>query len=115
MIKLKNFICFNSSNIWFQLTFTYTCIPKPNTSGAIPTWMHIARAEVLTMLIEGTQVFMDVQACKGETVKGLDIIHGYKNLKKDTLLKGKAILLQALTGPEGSRRLRLPDFKTIGT
>jgi hypothetical protein len=28
---------------------------------------------------------------------------------------GKAIPLQALTGPEGSRRLRLPDFKTIGT
>jgi hypothetical protein len=29
--------------------------------------------------------------------------------------KGKAIPLQALTGPEGCRRLRLPDFKTIGT
>jgi hypothetical protein len=29
--------------------------------------------------------------------------------------KGKEIPLQALTGPEGSRRLRLPDFKTIGT
>jgi hypothetical protein len=29
--------------------------------------------------------------------------------------KGKAIPLQAWTGPEGSRRLRLPDFKTIGT
>jgi len=29
--------------------------------------------------------------------------------------KGKAIPLQACTGPEGSRRLRLPDFKTIGT
>jgi hypothetical protein len=29
--------------------------------------------------------------------------------------KGKANPLQALTGPEGSRRLRLPDFKTIGT
>jgi hypothetical protein len=28
--------------------------------------------------------------------------------------KGKAIQLQALTVPEGSRRLRLPDFKTIG-
>jgi hypothetical protein len=28
---------------------------------------------------------------------------------------GKAIPLQALTGSEGSRRLRLPDFKTIGT
>jgi hypothetical protein len=29
--------------------------------------------------------------------------------------KGKAIPLQALTGPESSRRLRLLDFKTIGT
>jgi hypothetical protein len=28
---------------------------------------------------------------------------------------GKAIPLKALTGPEGSRRLRLPDFMTIGT
>jgi len=28
--------------------------------------------------------------------------------------KGTAIPLQAWTGPEGSRRLRLPDFKTIG-
>jgi hypothetical protein len=29
--------------------------------------------------------------------------------------KGKATPLQALTGPEGSRKLRLPDFKTINT
>ena len=29
--------------------------------------------------------------------------------------KGKAIPLGAWTGPEGSRGLRLPDFKTIGT
>jgi hypothetical protein len=29
--------------------------------------------------------------------------------------KGKAIPLQALAGPEGSRRLRLPEFKTIST
>jgi len=28
---------------------------------------------------------------------------------------GKAVSLQAWRGPEGSRRLRLPDFKTIGT
>ena len=27
----------------------------------------------------------------------------------------KAIPLQARTGPEGSRRLRLPDFKTVGS
>jgi hypothetical protein len=30
-------------------------------------------------------------------------------------VKSKAIPLQALTGPEGSRTLRLPDFKTNGT
>jgi hypothetical protein len=29
--------------------------------------------------------------------------------------KGKAIPLRAWTGPEGFRKLRLPDFKTIGT
>jgi len=29
--------------------------------------------------------------------------------------KGKAIPVQAWTDPEGSRRLRLPDFKTIST
>jgi hypothetical protein len=29
--------------------------------------------------------------------------------------KGKAIQLQVWTGPEGSRKLRLPEFKTIGT
>jgi len=30
-------------------------------------------------------------------------------------MKGEAIPVQAWTGPEGSRRLRLTDFKTIGT
>ena len=29
--------------------------------------------------------------------------------------KGKAISLQAWGGPEGSTRLRLQDFKTVGT
>jgi len=33
----------------------------------------------------------------------------------ESLGKGKAIPLQARTGPEGTRRSRLPDFKTIGT
>jgi len=30
-------------------------------------------------------------------------------------VKGKAIPLQAWTGPEVSRMLRLPDFKTVST
>ena len=33
----------------------------------------------------------------------------------DRAVKGKAIQLQAWTGHEGSRRLRIPDFKRIGT
>jgi len=32
----------------------------------------------------------------------------------DVKSKGKAIPVQAWTGPEGSRRLRLPDFKRVG-
>jgi hypothetical protein len=36
----------------------------------------------------------------------------YRNVVKG---KVKAIPLQAWTGPEVSRRLKLPDFKTIGT
>jgi hypothetical protein len=37
-----------------------------------------------------------------------------KNIILHNVINGKAIPLQNLTGPEGSRRLRLPDFKTIG-
>jgi hypothetical protein len=29
--------------------------------------------------------------------------------------KGKEISLKSWTGPEGSKRLRLPDFTTVGT
>jgi len=36
-------------------------------------------------------------------------------LAKEGLVKGKVIPLQAWRGPEGSRRLKLPDFKTVGT
>jgi hypothetical protein len=33
----------------------------------------------------------------------------------NNICKGKAVPLQAWGGPEGSRRLRLLDFKTSGT
>jgi hypothetical protein len=36
----------------------------------------------------------------------------FDNLKLN--LKGKAIPLQVWAGPEGSRKLRLPEFKTVG-
>jgi len=37
------------------------------------------------------------------------------NQKIHFIQEEKAIPLQAWTGPEVSRRLRLPDFKTAGT
>ena len=35
--------------------------------------------------------------------------------KMNIKIQGKAIAVQVWKGPEGSQRLRLPDFKTIGT
>jgi len=43
------------------------------------------------------------------------IISAHPPTKCSVKGKGKAIPLQAWTDPEGSRRLRLPDFKTVGT
>jgi len=34
---------------------------------------------------------------------------------RNVIVAGKAISLQAWAGPEGSMKLRLPDFKTVGT
>ena len=48
-----------------------------------------------TVVMLKIQMFSGIMLCKG---KG----------------KGKAIPLQAWTGPEGSRRLRFPHLKTIG-
>jgi len=39
----------------------------------------------------------------------------YRGRKLENTYKGKAIPVQSWTGPEGSRSLRIPDFKTIGT
>jgi len=53
--------------------------------------------------------------------KALELYFGYKVRDQDkswTPRSGcskKTIPLQAWRGPEGSRRLMLPDFKTIGT
>jgi hypothetical protein len=49
---------------------------------------------------------------KGTNDEEEDVRNYWITLRKRC--KGKAIPLQAWTGPGGSRRLRLPDFKTIG-
>ena len=47
------------------------------------------------------------------TVKSADIMRIKKEIVPSKI--GKAIPLQAWTGPEGSRRLSFPDFKTFDT
>jgi hypothetical protein len=44
------------------------------------------------------------------------LLNKYSILKIKTLwdIKGKAIPIEDWAGPEGSSRLRFPDFKTIG-
>jgi hypothetical protein len=42
-------------------------------------------------------------------------LHCRENLHSYTPQKGKAIPSQTWTGPECFRRLRIPDFKTVGT
>jgi len=50
------------------------------------------------------------------TASALNLSTWYSALAfETTYVKGTAIPLQAWTGPEGTRRLRLPDFKTFGT
>jgi len=55
--------------------------------------------------------------CMILTLIKMTVIHfvGTGNFETTYSNKSKAIPLQVWTGPEGSRRLRLPDFKTIGT
>jgi hypothetical protein len=52
-------------------------------------------------------------ACSKE--KSQCIEQDSKLVTHEYYIKGKVTPLQALTDPEGSRRLRLPDLKTIGT
>jgi len=54
----------------------------------------------------------DINACAGRKAGQNTYIPTYTHIY---IGKSKAIPLQAWTGPEGSRRLRLPDFETIGT
>ena len=71
---------------------------------------------------EKTSVFLEVIVLvivrKQNHTTVCTILNGYKmvikkeKLPTDNLLKGKAVPLQAWSGPEGSRKLRFPDYTT---
>ena len=64
-----------------------------------------------------SQIVWDVTICSEylKAGKGKGKRKGKDKVKDKGKDKGKGTPLQSWTGPEGSRRLRLPDFKTIVT
>jgi hypothetical protein len=65
---------------------------------------------LLDFLNENTSISStwNYTAVNKEVIQDINYVYNGKG-------KGKEIPLQALTDPEGSRRLRLPDFKTVST
>jgi hypothetical protein len=85
------------------------------SSGSVPSafwemlnWGAVDRILWIEHLSEGTRNSPWRWQCNAETCRSY-------HTELISKCKGKAIPLQALTGSEGSRRLRLPDFKTIST
>ena len=62
-------------------------------------------------------IWQHVSNSKGhpQAKKATCILSNFKIEFSVPKVKGKAIPVQTWTGPEGSRRFRLSDFKTIGT
>ena len=73
---------------------------------------HISVHDLHLTHIKSTEFY---QLCSNVTTTFEDISvlrYDFSTWKACTLSKGKAVPLQAWTGPEGSRTLRLPDFVT---
>jgi hypothetical protein len=72
-----------------------------------PLRIKIPRREVFNSGVKGLN---------NKLISSMDKLQETRSTVLQSLtMLGKAIPLQALTGPEVSRRLRLPDFKKIGT
>jgi hypothetical protein len=91
----------------------YFCIPLARApsilSGSIRTYCKNTEA----LVVASKEVGLEITAEKTKYMIMSRDQHGGKI--SDHYCKGKAIPLQTLTGPESSRSLRLPYFKTIGT
>jgi len=84
-----------ASTVPYRITFKKQHLGQPR-----PTWAY------------ATQVTLTSVMGHPNTHLGLKYVLGTISLIK---VEDKAIPFQAWTGPEGSRKLRLPDFKIIGT
>ena len=94
-----SFPCLYHCQDWFHMLVLFTHV-------SLLVWLDSVLYVALRTL---RAVFLDSQS---ESQRGL-LTH--LRVFRTRKVKCKAIPLQAWTDPEGSRRLSLPDFKTIGT
>jgi hypothetical protein len=71
---------------------------------SVPASVHCTDLSIFHMTLTSVH-------CTDLSIFHMTLISVHRTVK----VQSKAIPLQAWTGPEGFRRLRLPDFKTIGT
>jgi len=91
------------------------CLALSDTlSGFNDRTVHFSVSLALATI--GPSVQKLLSACSFESMlRKIPIVQPQRCFREMVKKKGKAIPLQAWTDPESSRRLRLPDFKTIGT
>jgi len=109
--------------VYTKFLLTYTAIYRGNRKvlplgiTALQPQSHFHLGTPYTL---GHKLFRTLDNSTGlpTQICGLYTCHEVASLSSRIFLvkdKDKAIPLQAWTGPEDSRNLRLPDFKTIGT
>jgi hypothetical protein len=115
----------NETNLMYYLSSVYSVTIPLHVSGLLV----VHHQEVTMHICDNWYVLYVLVDCRRADFSGLrrtthTNCHIYTLLPPDDGLltspkhvevKGKAIPLQAWRDPEGSRRLRLPDFKTSGT
>jgi hypothetical protein len=88
----------------------YKTLIKPIVTYGAETWTMTKKKEQALLIFE-RKIFRRIYSPKYEDKEW----KSRTNRELEETSKGKAIPLQAWTGPKVSRRSRLPDFKTIGT
>ena len=120
------------ANEWFS--FNVNTIGIPNVCTAPWNLQHIKDLKMTEWSVETCSPILSSNKCCGDVNNWLIIclstswclytnqdFHSERQaIQEDAnstlyVCKGKAIPVQVWTGPEGSRMLRLPGFKTIGT
>jgi hypothetical protein len=106
MLTVHLDICCNETNLMHYSSSVYSVTIPLNVSGMLVAHYH----EVAMCICDNWYALYVLVDRRGAWFEW-----NSKMQPPDKGLPKKKPPLQTLTGPEGSSRLRLPDFKTIGT